>query len=57
MKRSGKARTAHDENSTRHRVALGHSRLVCILREDGQIEMGEGQAQRPDKEPQVGEKA
>lgn len=48
---------AYDENSTRHRIALGYSWLVCILREDGQVEMGEGRAQRPDKEPQVGEEA
>ena len=57
MKRSGKARTAHDENSACHRIAPGHSWLVRILREDSQGEVGEGRTQGADREPQVGEEA
>lgn len=55
MERMRKTRVAHDENSTSHRIVFGCSRLVCILREDGQIEVAEGRTRGSDRESQVGE--
>lgn len=57
MKRSGKAPTAHDENSACHRLTSRHSWLVRILREDGQGKVGERRAGDKDNEPQMGKEA